>query len=357
MATRNLIRLEVDDLGLAPGRRSARFGRRLLRLSERLLIVFGIVGVAYFLYAYVETRLYQVFEDRELDKILNSGTAAGPSGTESEKAGPRNTSQRAVPANGSMVGRIEIPRLGVSAVIRAGSDARTLRLAVGYIPGTALPGDPGNLGLAGHRDTFFRKLRDINPDDEIRIVTEDGVFTYHVERTTIVMPEDVWVLNPTNYPTLTLVTCYPFNYIGSAPKRFIVRAALATTQPSARSTLSSAADATATRTATGARGASLASATRARGASAVGLASPSATSTSVRAKIGTKKVSVLSKLGKSQRTAVNLQPKRSTAPKRYVRAKASVPPSAKTNLLPSAKGAVPANAKRARATATNGSAN
>jgi sortase A len=115
----------------------------------------------------------------------------------------------------------------VSAVIRAGRDARTLELAVGYIPGTALPGEPGNVGLAGHRDTFFRKLRNINPDDEIRVTTRDGVFRYVVQRTSIVEPKDVWVLNATDYPALTLVTCYPFSYIGSAPQRFIVRAALA----------------------------------------------------------------------------------------------------------------------------------
>ena len=114
----------------------------------------------------------------------------------------------------------------MSAVIRAGSDARTLRLAVGYIPGTALPGENGNVGLAGHRDTFFRKLRDINPGDEIRVTTKDGVFRYFVQRTNIVQPSDVWVLNATGYPALTLVTCYPFTYIGSAPQRFIVRAAL-----------------------------------------------------------------------------------------------------------------------------------
>jgi len=116
----------------------------------------------------------------------------------------------------------------VSAVIRAGSDARTLRLAVGYIPGTALPGEKGNVGLAGHRDTFFRRLRDINPDDEIRVTTSNGVFHYYVQRTNIVRPKDVWVLNATSYPALTLITCYPFTYVGSAPQRFIVRAALGT---------------------------------------------------------------------------------------------------------------------------------
>jgi sortase A len=125
-----------------------------------------------------------------------------------------------------MIGRIEIPRLGVSAVVKAGSDARTLRLAVGHIPGTALPGEQGNVGLAGHRDTFFRRLRDIRPDDRIRVVTPEGTFVYKVARTDIVMPTDVWVLDPTDRSVLTLVTCYPFSYIGSAPQRFIVRAEL-----------------------------------------------------------------------------------------------------------------------------------
>jgi len=326
MGTPNPIRLELDDHGLAPGYRSARSGRSAVRWSERLLIVFGTVCVAYFLYAYMEARLYQAFEDRELDKILNSGTATGASGTGTDIAAPRKTPIRAVPANGSMMGRIEIPRLGVSAVIRAGSDARTLRLAVGYIPGTALPGDSGNFGLAGHRDTFFRKLRDINPDDEIRVVTKDGTFHYYVERTTIVMPQDVWVLNPTNYPALTLVTCYPFNYIGSAPRRFIVRAALSPTQPSERSAVTYAADKIDART---------------------GSATP------VRAKVATKNVNVRPSVHRSQRGLAKAQPKRSTGSMRYVHAKTSVPPRAKTSVRTGAKTVIPASARRAHSTTTN----
>jgi sortase A len=95
---------------------------------------------------------------------------------------------------------------------------------VGHIPGTALPGDEGNIGLAGHRDTFFRKLRDIQPDDEIRVVTPDGTYLYRVQGTNVVWPRDTWVLDDEGEPLLTLVTCYPFTYIGSAPQRFIVRA-------------------------------------------------------------------------------------------------------------------------------------
>jgi len=239
MGTPNPIRLELDDRGLAPGGLAARSRRTTLRWAEHLLLLVGIVCVGYFLYTYAEAWLYQEFEDRELDKILTDTAATGTSGTAPDATAPApRTVPRRTFAAGSTVGRIEIPRLGVSAVIRAGSDARTLRLAVGYIPGTALPGDLGNFGLAGHRDTFFRKLRDINPDDEIRIVTKDGVFNYYVQRTSIVMPQDVWVLDPTNYPALTLVTCYPFNYIGSAPKRFIVRASLRATETPTRSDVS-----------------------------------------------------------------------------------------------------------------------
>ena len=239
MSMRSPIRLELDDRGLAPSGRAARSRRQPARWTERLLILVGVLCLGYFSYTYAEASLYQAFEDRELDKILNDAAVSGTSGSAGKEVAPAtDAAPRRTFATGSTVGRIEIPRLGVSAVIRAGSDGRTLRLAVGYIPGTALPGDRGNFGLAGHRDTFFRKLRDINPDDEIRIVTTDGVFRYYVQRTNIVMPEDVWVLNPTDYPALTLVTCYPFNYIGSAPKRFIVRAALQTTEAPASSIIS-----------------------------------------------------------------------------------------------------------------------
>jgi sortase A len=211
---RKLIRLTLADLrpeAVEPVRH-----RRLRRWVEVLLVAIGVACLGYYLYTIGEARLYQAMEDKELDTILATAPAR-PGGT---------VPHHAPPAQGSTLGRIEIPRLGVSSVIRVGSDARTLRLAVGYIPGTALPGEAGNVGLAGHRDTFFRKLRDINPDDEIRVTTPDGVFHYYVQRTNIVEPRDVWVLNQTNYPALTLVTCYPFVYVGSAPHRFIVRAAL-----------------------------------------------------------------------------------------------------------------------------------
>ena len=228
MAIRSLLHLEPAD---GPGAESTEATRRrprsVRRWLERLLFLFAAGCLGYYLYVYAEARLYQSFEDTEIDTIL----ASGASSTADDRSAPRPA-----PAKGSTIGRIEIPRLGVSAVIRAGIDARTLRLAVGYIPGTALPGEKGNVGLAGHRDTFFRKLRDINPDDEIRVTTRDGVFRYFVQRTNIVQPSDVSVLDATGYPALTLVTCYPFTYIGSAPQRFVVRATLRSPNPSSSST-------------------------------------------------------------------------------------------------------------------------
>jgi sortase A len=185
----------------------------VLRVLERVLLVFGVVCLAYYSDATLESWLYQRAENHALDALLTRPSA--------EKPAPAATSPR--PA-GAMIGRLEIPRLGVSAVIRAGTDARTLNLAIGHVPGTALPGQIGNAGLAAHRDTFFRRLDDIRPDDELRVVTPAGTFTYRVERTAVVRPRDVWVLDPTPDAVLTLITCYPFTYVGPAPERFVVRA-------------------------------------------------------------------------------------------------------------------------------------
>lgn len=127
-------------------------------------------------------------------------------------------------ASPALVGRLEIPRLGFSHVVAEGDGKSTLRAAIGHVPETALPWHPGNSALAGHRDSVFRPLRDIRIGDEIRLITPHGDFDYHVTQTLVVNPEAIWVLAPTRARTLTLVTCYPFSFIGLAPKRFVVRA-------------------------------------------------------------------------------------------------------------------------------------
>lgn len=125
---------------------------------------------------------------------------------------------------GTLLGSISIPRVNVSSAVVEGTDDHTLALSVGHIPGTAVPGREGNVVLAGHRDTFFRGLRNIRNRDEILLTTSGGTHLYEVESTRIVSPEDVYVLTDVGRPLLTLVTCYPFYYVGSAPKRFIVQA-------------------------------------------------------------------------------------------------------------------------------------
>jgi sortase A len=215
--------LPIDERGPLPPHASPP-PRRGLRVLERLLLVVGVLCLGYFGYVSAETALYQAFETRELDAILAAAPPApapAPVGKVARPAAPRPR-----PADGTALGRLEIPRLNVSAIVRAGSDSRTLRLAVGHIGGTSLPGEPGNIGLAAHRDTFFRRLGEIRPDDLVRLVTAEGTYVYRVEDTQVVEPHDTWVLNPTDEPALTLVTCYPFRYVGSAPRRFIVRAHL-----------------------------------------------------------------------------------------------------------------------------------
>ena len=105
-----------------------------------------------------------------------------------------------------------------------GTDAATLNRAVGWIEGTSEPGEPGNVGLAGHRDGFFRGLKDIVVGDTIEFATLDRTETYVITETMIVDPDAVGVLDPTEEPAITLVTCFPFYYVGPAPQRFIVRA-------------------------------------------------------------------------------------------------------------------------------------
>jgi sortase A len=187
----------------------------VIRLAERVLLAIGLFSAAWYGTAHLAAAREQAALSRELDAAR-------------EEVRP-DVADVTVPATlpaRALVGRIEVPRLKMSAVAREGVDVRTLRGSVGHVPGTALPGDAGNAAFAAHRDTFFAPLRDIRAGDEVVVTTATAVHRYAVVRTQVVEPSDVSVLRPSDGRTLTLVTCYPFDYVGSAPKRFIVQAAL-----------------------------------------------------------------------------------------------------------------------------------
>jgi LPXTG-site transpeptidase (sortase) family protein len=126
---------------------------------------------------------------------------------------------------------LEIPKIGVSVMVLEGDGDDILGKAAGHVPTTAFPGGPGNVVIAGHRDTFFRTLRKIRKDDDITFTTTQGTYHYQVGSIEKVAPEDVQVLKPSGHPTLTLITCYPFNYIGPAPRRFVVQAVQTQSSP------------------------------------------------------------------------------------------------------------------------------
>ena len=132
-----------------------------------------------------------------------------------------------------VMGRLEIPAIKLTVPVISDFDPTSLKRGVGHIQGTAMPGGLGTLGLAGHRDTFFRPLQHIAKSMEIRVSDSTGTYRYLVDSTEIVTPDQVEVLDIRNQPELTLITCYPFDFIGQAPKRFIVHAHLLSLEPDA----------------------------------------------------------------------------------------------------------------------------
>jgi sortase A len=187
-------------------------GRLFLRWMRRFLIVTGALAVSYVALAMLYAKVYQEAAGNRLEKQIHAH--------EQKTANLTSVDDK----EGDVLGRIEIPRLGVKVAILEGTTAQILRLGVGHIAGTALPGESGNIGIAGHRDTYFRALKDIRANDEIQIQTATGLSKYEVDSVQIVAPGDTGVLAASAESAVTLVTCYPFYFIGAAPKRFIVHA-------------------------------------------------------------------------------------------------------------------------------------
>lgn len=190
---------------------------RRTKPAQCAFLVVGLLALGYCLAVFLDAEFYEAREARKFARELRLA-----------EVGTAKTSRSLVPAvapqEGGVVGRLDIPCIGVSVMVVEGVEGGDLKRAAGHIPGTALPGEPGNVGIAGHRDTFFRHLRSIQLNDTITVSSLEGAYRYRVVSTKVVGPEDVEVLYPTGRDTLTLVTCFPFNYVGPAPKRFIVQA-------------------------------------------------------------------------------------------------------------------------------------
>jgi sortase A len=188
---------------------------------ERSLWLIAAVALGIYSLSLAETRLCQVYLDWRFAQTLK------PPGRVFIRGIPAAAAVAKIkPAPGEPLGRLIISSINLSAMIAEGVESKTLRRSIGHVPGTALPGFTGNVGLSAHRDTFFRHLGDLLKNDVISIETAQGSFDYLVESTTIVDPDEAVVLRDIGRPTLTLVTCYPFYYVGPAPKRFVVHAAL-----------------------------------------------------------------------------------------------------------------------------------
>jgi sortase A len=195
-----------------------------MRFVERLLLLIGILALGSYAYAYLDTRFYEYRQTRLLEQSLADGGAQETDSLNTFRGEEDETPPGPPLEDGALIGRIEAPRVGVSALVLEGVANRTLRRGAGHIPETPLPSRRGNVGIAAHRDSFFRGLKDIRKNDIISLETPFGTYQYEVQWTRVVDPDDTHVLDETEEPALTLVTCYPFYYVGSAPKRFIVRA-------------------------------------------------------------------------------------------------------------------------------------
>jgi LPXTG-site transpeptidase (sortase) family protein len=187
---------------------------RTTRWLGRGLLALGVALLGAWLWAAADGIAFRASLERRLGALLRSGRPR-------PLVAVAHASRDEAGASG-LIGRIEIPRLGLSELVIEGTSGRTLRRGVGHVSATAFPGERGNVGLAGHRDSHFSRLKGVTRGDLIRIETPDGVFAYQVQSIRIVEPNRGDLLSQTGGPRLTLVTCYPFHWVGPAPRRFVV---------------------------------------------------------------------------------------------------------------------------------------
>jgi sortase A len=229
---------------------------RLLHVLELTLLSAGVLLTLFYAGAHIDSYLssraaiaaFEVASSRPAPAAAPKPAASGSAPTPAATAAAPVASLPARPAKvdfslwspgrirayrrslardaGAAIALLRVPKIHLLVPVFDGTSDLVLNRGVGRIAGTALPGQPGNLGLAGHRDGFFRGLRNVGRGDTLELVTGNGTAVYRVDRIEIVSPDDVSVLRPRQAPSLTLVTCYPFYYIGHAPKRYVVEASL-----------------------------------------------------------------------------------------------------------------------------------
>jgi sortase A len=187
-----------------------------MKRASNILLLLGAATLLWCAVVWSGTALFDWYEGRELAYPPHS--AAGAS------SHPAYPLPHGILHPHEVIGRLEIPRLRMSTVVMEGDDAGALRFGAGHVPWTRLPAENGNVGIAAHRDTVFRPLRNVALRDRIKLITPAGLYEYEVSSTEVVAPQDVAVLDSSNRSELTLVTCYPFSYLGPAPLRFIVHA-------------------------------------------------------------------------------------------------------------------------------------
>jgi|SRR5450432_526895 len=197
-----------------------RWRQQSLIWCQYIFLALGLLALGYSAQSLTRAWLYQKQARQQMEKQLSYRAALG--------AGSAAEQQKKMLSTGlgemSPIARLEIPRAHVSAMVAEGTSSRVLSRAVGHAIDTALPGQAGNVTLAAHRDTFFRHLGDLRSGDIIYLKEPGHQYKYQVRFTAVVTPKDTWVLHPAGHETLTLLTCYPFHFVGPAPDRFIVRA-------------------------------------------------------------------------------------------------------------------------------------
>jgi sortase A len=208
---------------------------RFLRRIERLLLILGLLLIAIYVAAYVHRAILsraelKRFRDLQGDQPVETAVRFPP-GTQFKLDVTLWSEKRIAAYEQSLTAHLDPPlavlrisKVHLEVPVLDGTDDLTLNRGVGHIVGTDRPGEEGNIGIAGHRDGFFRVLKDVGPGDTIELVTPKGIVTYVVDQIVLVRPDDVSVLQPRSRPSLTLVTCYPFYFVGSAPQRYIVQA-------------------------------------------------------------------------------------------------------------------------------------